>query len=161
MKRNTMIGWTEREFSAAADLSQEVGARELLAVVLEEVLAVGPGAWSSGEKLPEFRPQMMLTLVTYAYSVGIYGSRDLEDAMDTDPTIRYICARSFPDWVSIRRFRRRNRDVVEQCLTRVLSRGWLQQWRGDDAAPGLEVAARSAARERLDTAALMDGADSD
>ena len=115
MKRNTMIGWTEREFSAAADLSQEVGARELLAVVLEEVLAVGPGAWSSGEKLPEFRPQMMLTLVTYAYSVGIYGSRDLEDAMDTDPTIRYICARSFPDWVSIRRFRRRNRDLVELC----------------------------------------------
>lgn len=160
MKRNTMIGLTEREFSAVSDLSQAVGARELLAVVLEEVLAVGPGAWSCREKLPEFRPQMMLTLVTYAYSVGIYGSRDLEDAMDTDPTIRYICARSFPDWVSIRRFRRRNRAVVEQCLTRVLSRGW-QQWTGDDTAPGLEVAARLAARERLDTAALMDGADSD
>jgi hypothetical protein len=42
----------------------------------------------------------------------------------------------------------------------VLSRGW-QQWTGDDTAPGLEVAARLAARERLDTAALMDGADSE
>lgn len=151
-------------WSFSADLSGVLGERVLLQRVLEAVQAVDPAALVTAGPPPEFRPRMMLTLLTYAYAVGIYGSQDLEAAMDTDRTVRYICARTFPDWPSIRRFRRRYRALLEQSLSQVIGLAWMSQLVSNSAGsdmPDLAERALSVARDRLDTAALMDGADSD
>ena len=66
-----------------------------------------------------FTPQMMLTLLTYGYATDLHSSDDIEWASRSDATVRYICARTHPDWQTIRRFRRANRQWIEQCLVLV------------------------------------------
>src|SRR5438045_9618799 len=69
---------------------------------------------------------MMLTLICYSYSIGLYGSLDIENALLRDGTLRYICARKFPCWQDVRRFRRANRSRIEQILSAVVTRVCLQ-----------------------------------
>jgi len=154
----------------AGDLGKVLGEHELLRLVFEVVQTVDTGSLERQAGLaPEFRPQMMLTLVTYCYAASLFGSRDIQFAIGTDPVVRYICARTFPAWQAIRRFRRLNREVIRQCLVEVLRRAWTHrfdageaeyagyEWFETDFPEQLE----DVAKERLDTAALMDGADSD
>ena len=173
--KTKIIGLEESARGFSSDFSRVAGQRELLTLVLDAVQAADARALALEANPPGFRPQMMLTLLTYAYASSIYGSRDLELAMQTDRTIRYICARTFPDWQSIRRFRRRHRELVERCLTQVMAQARTLRleeteseypWLGTPgpaakAEKELMGKAAAAARERLDTAALMDGADSD
>ena len=72
----------------------------------------------------KFQPRMMLTLLGFCYASGIYGSDQIERAIRHHPTVRYICARTYPDQESIRQFRRENRALVEHCLTYILKQIW-------------------------------------
>ena len=78
-----------------------------------------------------FSQRMMATLLTYCYATGTFGSQDIEAACELDPTVRYICAREYPDWRNIRRFRRDHADLLRQSLTYVLLQAWA--WRVDQA----------------------------
>jgi hypothetical protein len=126
---------------------------------------------------------MMLTLVTYSYAACLFGSRDIQYAINADAMVRYICARTYPAWQDIRVFRRQNREWVRQCLMGVLRRVWMmrsgqfdlpqpvqgplnqtelfathpQPWLAGEFAQQLEATVDG----RLDTAALMDGVESD
>src|SRR5215813_3454668 len=113
-----------RTRSLSADFTRVLGERGLLKLVLDAVQTVALPPAAPFEKATGFRPQMMLTLTTYCYASCLYGSRDIELAMDSDPTVRYVCARIFPDWQSIRRFRRRNREWIRQCLAFVTKQVW-------------------------------------
>src|SRR5262245_4909711 len=105
MKTETGLEWRTRVFST--DLSQVISERGLLKLALDSVQNIEPARLAPpGSVKGEFRPQMMLTLLTYCYASSLFGSRDIESSIDTDPTIRYICARTRPTWLSIRRFRR-------------------------------------------------------
>ena len=105
------------------DLTECVGKSTLLKLALDAVQTLD---WSSTERnqRSEIRPQMMLTLLSYCYASGIHGSQDVAWAMQNDPTVRYICARTYPDWLSIRRFRRYNRQPLQQCLAYILKQTW-------------------------------------
>src|SRR6267143_6161582 len=101
--------------SPPMDLLECLGQHTLLKLALEAVQSLDASkldAAVSGD--PQLRPQMMLTLLSYCYAARIYGSREIEWAIRNDKTVRYICARTFPDWRAIRRFRRNNRELVEQ-----------------------------------------------
>jgi hypothetical protein len=154
----------------AGDLGKVLGERALLRLVFEVVQTVDARVLEQQTgPTPEFRPQMMLTLVTYCYAASLFGSRDIQFAIGTDPTVRYICARTYPGWQAIRRFRRTNREFIRHCLVEVMRRAWAHrfdageadyagyEWFETDFADQLE----EVVKERLDTAALMDGADSD
>lgn len=112
---------------------------------------------------------MLLTLLTYCYAARIYGSRDIEWAAVSDQTVRYICARTFPDWNTLRRFRRRNRAVLEQTLAYVFKQAWAFRLdEGETEYVGydwfeskLNDEVSAAARERLEIAALMDATEND
>jgi hypothetical protein len=154
----------------SSDLSRCVGERGLLKLALEAVLTVDPGALRDARRRsPEFSPQMMLTLLTYCYSAKLYGSRDIEWAIEHDRMVRYICARTYPDWQTLRRFRRQHRDWVHQCLVQVLKQTWALKFDDGEADHAgyewfesqLLDEIRRAAADRLDFAALMDGAESD
>jgi hypothetical protein len=168
MKTETGLQWRTRVFST--DLSQVIGERGLLKLALDSVQTIEPARLTPpGSMQGEFRTQMMLTLLTYCYASSLFGSRDIESATDTDATIRYICARTPPNWLSIRRFRRHYREAVLDCLIYVMKQVWALKfdegeadyvgydWFESDVVAQID----SAARQRLDVAALMDGAENE
>jgi hypothetical protein len=99
------------------DLRRVVGERRLIEFALEASLSVGE-ALPRPEKLLEGQPgsQTLLTLLTYCYAAGIYGSEEIEWACEHDSSARYICAKTWPDQDTLRCFRRANRPWVEACL---------------------------------------------
>jgi len=156
--------------AVASDLSRIVGEQALLTLSLDSIQALESGQLqSAARRMPDFRPQMMLTLLTYCYSSSIYGSKDVEWALENDRKIRYICGRTRPDWQSLRRFRRQNRDLLMQCLLYVMKQTWALKFdQGEADYVGYEWfegdllnRLSQGANERIEVAALMDGAESD
>ncbi len=156
--------------SVSSDLSQLLGERALIKLVLDAVLTLDPqNIKQAGKTSPEFQPRMMLTLLTYCYSSSIYGSKDIEWAVENDRMIRYICARTFPDFLSLRRFRRENRALIQQCIIYVMKQAWALKFdEGEADYVGYEwfesdliEQVNASALGRLELAALMDGAESD
>jgi len=153
-----------------SDLTVMLGERGLLNLVLDAVQKVDPACFESEmQSRPGYRPQMLLTLLTYCYTARIYGSRDIEWAARYDRTVRYICAHNFPDWQMLRRFRRQHRQLLEQTLSGVFRQAWSIQFGHTDAGMiGYDWSESDLNRElagtvaqRLDVAALMDGVESD
>jgi hypothetical protein len=154
----------------SSDLSRCVGQRGLLKLALDAVLTLESKQLQEARRnSAEFSPQMLLTLLTYCYSASIYGSHDIAWALQNNRTVRYICARNYPDWQTLRRFRRRHRALVHECLVYVAKQVWALKF--DDGEVDyvghewfeLELldVVNKAALDRLDIAALMDGAESD
>ena len=159
--------WTR---TLGSDLSRYFGSQSLLKLVLDSVQSVDELLPPLNKRtVSEFRPQMMLTLLTYSYASTIYGSKDIESEIERDRTIRYICARTFPDWQILRRFRRTYRDLIHQCLVNIFKQMWALRFdEGEADYVGYEwfeseliEQVNKAASERLDLAVLMDGAESD
>jgi hypothetical protein len=152
------------------NLNEWVGDLTLLGLAFDSVQTVH---WDLNEKALQtsgpFRPQMLLTLLTYCYSRGIYGSQEIVQAIQQDKNVRYICAHNYPDWHLLRKFRRHSRAQLEQSLKWVLQQAWAKQC---DAAQAdylgydwfedyLNVELDAAVQQRLELAILMDGVESD
>lgn len=170
MMTNTESGKERRIGALTEDLSRALGERQLLKLTLEAVQSAGPAGFSSKEiRAAEYRPQMMLTLLTYCYAASIYGSYDIEWAISHNRTVRYICARTYPDWQAIKRFRRQHREMLQTTIARVLKQAWACRFDAGEAdyngyewfESELLSQVNVAAMERLELAALIDGADSD
>jgi hypothetical protein len=63
---------------------------------------------------------MMLTLLVYAYSVGIQSSRQIERLCERDIAFKVIAANQAPDHCTIARFRQENGKGIEKLFTDVL-----------------------------------------
>ena len=148
-----------------ADLRQILASRLLTELALNAVQEVD---WSKVRRVRRgaagYQPQMMLTLLCYCYAAGIYGSQQIEEVMRRDETVRYICARTYPDRAEIQQFRRDNRPMLEQCLASVLNQAWT--WAGNIAGcallgtrPTAIEQSKQAAKEayqRLEVASFVD-----
>jgi transposase len=118
------------------DLSLYLGKKTIVMLILEAVQTI------NGERLEfnrfasangeTFHSPMLLTLLTYCYATGVYGSADIEVNVGRDPMTRYLCARTYPDMGIIRGFRRQNREKLSQCLTLVLKRAWELRFSGEE-----------------------------
>jgi len=151
--------------NSTADLRESLGEPILLKLALDGVQTLDPFKLKSsvGGKTA-LRPQMMLTLLSYCYAARIYGSRDIEWAIRNNATVRYICARTYPEWLAIRQFRRHNRELLEQCLAYVLKRAWLLQsddCTSDWVSPESDWRFVAEARQKIEVAIIMDTAESD
>jgi hypothetical protein len=154
-----------------SDLSRSLGEQGLLTLVLNAVQTVDPERWTvqPGTKSSPYRPQMMLTLLTYCYAASLYGSQDIERAMRDNRTVRYICARTYPDWQALRQFRRQHRDLIRQCLAYVMKQTWALKFDDGEAdyvgydwfESELVDQVNAAVLTRVDTAVLMDGVESE
>src|SRR5262245_50482160 len=123
--KTTQIPKDTRIQCLPSDLSLFLGEHGLLRLWLSAVQKVEPHQFVVEDRdTPSLRPRMLLTLLTYCYATRIYGSNDIEWATRHDPIIRYICARRFPDWTDLRRFRRNNRALVAQTLAWVFKQAW-------------------------------------
>jgi transposase len=67
-----------------------------------------------------YDPDMMLTLLIYAYSQGIRSSRHIERLCWQDVACRVICAQDVPDHTTIWRFADLSPELVEQLFAEVL-----------------------------------------
>ena len=65
-----------------------------------------------------FRRLVLLTVVTYCYATGVYGSKDIALKISRDEILRFLCAGTFPTWQDIRDFTEHNHDLIEQSLIR-------------------------------------------
>jgi transposase len=65
-------------------------------------------------------PQMMLTLLAYAYCVGERSSRGIERRCREDVAFRVICANQVPDHATIARFRVRHQEALAGLFGQVL-----------------------------------------
>jgi transposase len=67
-----------------------------------------------------YDPQMLVTLLIWAYASGVTSSRRIEELCRTDVAFRVICAQDVPDHVTIARFRAAFPDLAQELFTQVL-----------------------------------------
>ena len=76
---------------------------------------------SRGTGDAQYHPHLMLTLLVYCYTNGIFGSRRIERATYSDIYVRFICANTHPDYSTICRFRRDNEKAISETFLHVLT----------------------------------------
>ena len=74
----------------------------------------------SGRGSKAWHPSLMLSLLFYGYSTGVFSSRKLEKATYDSIAFRYICANEHPDHDSINTFRQRFREEISGLFTQIL-----------------------------------------
>jgi len=130
------------EFSAS-DSQQNLewkGKTGLMCLVLEAVQEVewdnkgGTFAIEGGEL---FQSDLLMTLLTYCYSTGIYCSEEIEITASKHEELRTLWADNPPDWRTVRRFRRLHRDGVRDCLIHVVNQARLIRFGAPNTDPPL------------------------
>ncbi len=81
-----------------------------------------PGLHSNerGSGSAQYPPSMMLALLVYCYSRGIFSSRKIEEASWRDVGVRYLCANTHPDHDTICVFRRTNGAAIRDFFAHTL-----------------------------------------
>ena len=67
-----------------------------------------------------YDPDMLVTVLVWAYAHGVVSSRDIERLCRTDVAFRVICAGNLPDHSTVARFRADFAEAVGDFFTRVL-----------------------------------------
>lgn len=117
------------------DLSLYIGKKTLVLWILDILDDLNLRRLDEANEITFSQPAVMLTLLTYCYATGLYGSEEVQLAIQHDPMIRYLCARSYPDPCGIRTFRRYNRERIAEGLAAVLRRVWEMRFWAEDAVP--------------------------
>lgn len=73
-----------------------------------------------GSGSAQYPPKMMLALLVYCYANGINSSRRIERATYRDVAVRYLAGNTHPDHDTICKFRRENRQAVEDAFLEIL-----------------------------------------
>ena len=105
---------------------------------------------------PEFRPKVMLHLLTFAYATGIYGAEDIASDCYSDPTLRDLCEGAAPTAQELIAFRRENRGLLRWFLLELFKRAVKARCGDLPMSPGLKRALSDLATERLDRARHLD-----
>lgn len=82
------------------DLREWIPAGDIVHFIIEAAALVPVGKFVSNDRGTgdeQYHPQMMLALLLYSYSHGIFGSRRIERATWKDVSVRYICGNQHPD----------------------------------------------------------------
>ena len=74
----------------------------------------------TGSGSAQYPPSMMLSLLIYSYSSGIFTSRRIETLCYNDIGARLICAGYFPDHDTINTFRKNNRSLFHRSFIEIL-----------------------------------------
>lgn len=98
-----------------ADPAEEGQTLFFLRAASETAQGSGPGvvAPKAGNAIPA---KELLGAVAYCYAKGVYSSSEIEDRMLRDPKLRAATHDEIPNAQAIRRFRRANREALQQTL---------------------------------------------
>lgn len=85
---------------------------ETTRVQSSETSALFPG--SSG--IPPKTSKLLLAILSYCFTKGLYSCHDIEEAILRDPEIRALFGTDVPDDRALRRFRRTHRETIQSIL---------------------------------------------
>ena len=105
------------------DMREWVPQDDMVHFVIEAVEGVDLSAFRTnwrGTGSKQYPPQMMLALLIYCYSHGIFGSRRIERASYRDVGVRYLSGDTHPDHDTICKFRRENLEAFGTAFLHVL-----------------------------------------
>jgi len=94
-------------------------ARFVVEVVEELDLSKVYDAYGSTGR-PPYDPKLMLSMLFYGYSTGVFSSRKLEQASYDSVAIRFICGNYHPDHDSIATFRKRFLEELDDLFVQIL-----------------------------------------
>ena len=75
----------------------------------------------SREGNPSYDPQMMLELLFYAYSQGVFGSRKIMNKLERDVGYIYLAGMQKPDFRTISDFRKNNLSELRELFSQIVS----------------------------------------
>ena len=110
-------------FLLPPDLRDWVPKDDLVHFIVEAVARVALDKFAinnRGTGSEQHHPQMMMALIIYSYTNGIFASRRIEKATYRDVVVRFITANTHPDHDTICKFRRENFAAIEEAFTQVL-----------------------------------------
>src|SRR5688500_4928626 len=138
----------------------QIPGTELIALIRDAISTVQKLPTTGENSLVDGKPcasKSLLALLTYCYAQGVYGSRQIEERIRSDGTLRAASAGCLPDHQLLSRFRRRHRGEILYCLRRVYWFIWVKygiQRRefklAIDSAPGKRVRVSSRFSEKVD-----------
>lgn len=104
------------------DLAEPIGAVRLMRLALESAQGVEAplGEFRSRPGREGYPFRMLLTLLTYAYARGVFGSDEVELRTHTESDFRYLAATDRPDAETLRLFRRREWVRLQTALASLL-----------------------------------------
>jgi transposase len=76
---------------------------------------------ANGQGRAAYDPQMLLSLLLYAYATGVSSSRQIERCCEVDVAFKVITAMRVPDHSTIAEFRRRHQDEIAGVFVQVLA----------------------------------------
>jgi transposase len=76
---------------------------------------------ANGQGRAAYDPQVMLSLLLYAYATGVSSSRQIERCCEVDVAFKVIAAMKVPDHSTIAEFRRRHQDAIAEVFVQVLA----------------------------------------
>jgi hypothetical protein len=153
----------EERLSVPWNITEWVNGETIRGWVEEEIAALD---WSNPELLKflgenaNFRPRVLLTILSYAYSIGNYESEEISQLCAADGTLRSICGQPVPSTRALERFRRDNRGLLKWVLVQILKRALRAKYGLNPTVmpAGLKNHLVELATERLDVARHMDRA---
>lgn len=105
------------------DLRDWVAEDDLVHFVIEACERLPMEAFHINERgsgSAQMPPHMMLALLVYCYSNGIFSSRKIERATYRDVAVRYLTADLHPDHDTICKFRRENKEAISAAFIDIL-----------------------------------------
>jgi transposase len=105
------------------DMRDWIAGDDMAHFILEAVELVDLAQFRTNERgcgSAQFPPRMMLAVLIYCYSHGIFGSRRIEAATYSHLSVRYLAGNTHPDHDTICKFRRENFEAIASCFLRVL-----------------------------------------
>lgn len=107
---------------------------------------------------PAYRPRNLLVVLALAYASQLFSTEEVIRACRTQPVFWLSCEGVIPFVHELRRFRRKNRALLERVLAGVFLHAVCQRFDlvPDMLPPGLETDLRARAAERLDLARDLD-----
>jgi transposase len=107
----------------APDMRDWVPEDDMVHFVIEAVNGVDMAAFrinQRGTGSRQYPPRMMLGLLVYCYSHGMFGSRRIERATHRDVGVRVLTGDTHPDHDTICKFRRENKEAFAAAFLHVL-----------------------------------------
>jgi transposase len=115
----------DQPFLLPPDMRQWLPAGHVAWLVIEAVALLDTAAFharrrTGGAGAAGYDPDMMVTLLVWAYANGITSSRRIERLCQQDVAFRVICAGHLPDHVTIARFRQQFAEAAADLFAQVL-----------------------------------------
>jgi transposase len=115
----------DQPFLLPPDMRQWLPAGHAAWLVIEAVRLLDTSAFharrrTGGAGAAGYDPDMMVTLLVWAYANGVTSSRRIERLCQQDVAFRVICAGHVPDHVTVARFRRQFAETAASLFAQVL-----------------------------------------